>query len=252
MRKSAATVNAPRPALPVLVLGMHRSGTSCLTGCLEEAGLWLGSVNTAAPFNRKGNREHEALRDLQESILRRSGGAWDAPPAAVVWRPREKREILALLSGFSGNRRWGVKDPRSLLMLDQWHEILDFERVGTFRHPAEVASSLIRRAQAWGQPMEREAALSLWARYNRCLLDEYRRRPFPVLHFGAADYEADLRRAAKALDLDPPQRFSFFETQLRHERDSEPLVPSSLQGLWAELQACAARWPADIERHAHC
>jgi len=29
---------------PILILGMHRSGTSCLAGCLEEAGLYLGDV----------------------------------------------------------------------------------------------------------------------------------------------------------------------------------------------------------------
>jgi len=32
----------------VLILGMHRSGTSCLAGSLQEAGLYLGEVNTAA------------------------------------------------------------------------------------------------------------------------------------------------------------------------------------------------------------
>jgi len=43
---------------PILILGMHRSGTSCLAGCLEEAGLYLGDVNLKAGFNKKGNREN--------------------------------------------------------------------------------------------------------------------------------------------------------------------------------------------------
>lgn len=31
-----------KPSL--IVFGMHRSGTSCLTGTLEEAGVYLGEV----------------------------------------------------------------------------------------------------------------------------------------------------------------------------------------------------------------
>ena len=33
---------------PVAVIGMHRSGTSCLAGCLEDLGLNLGDVITEA------------------------------------------------------------------------------------------------------------------------------------------------------------------------------------------------------------
>ena len=49
----------------VLVLGMHRSGTSCLAGSLQQAGLELGDVFTSNPFNKKGNREH---RDVMTSL----------------------------------------------------------------------------------------------------------------------------------------------------------------------------------------
>ncbi len=31
----------------IAVLGMHRSGTSCLTGLLEQAGVFLGPVITS-------------------------------------------------------------------------------------------------------------------------------------------------------------------------------------------------------------
>jgi hypothetical protein len=41
---------------PIIILGMHRSGTSLVAGCLEAAGLYLGPVNNYAPFNKKGKQ----------------------------------------------------------------------------------------------------------------------------------------------------------------------------------------------------
>ena len=67
-----------RPRRVVCVLGMHRSGTSCLAGSLEQQGLFLGDVNTAAPWNRRGNRESFAMMDFQTAILEASGG-WLVP-----------------------------------------------------------------------------------------------------------------------------------------------------------------------------
>jgi hypothetical protein len=71
----------------VLILGMHRSGASCLAGSLQEAGLYLGEVKTAAPHNAKGNRESRAIMALQDDLLRANGGDWDTPPEQVVWQP---------------------------------------------------------------------------------------------------------------------------------------------------------------------
>ena len=49
----AAFMSEPKPVLKsqqvVVILGMHRSGTSLLTGTLQEAGLVLGDVVTSAP-----------------------------------------------------------------------------------------------------------------------------------------------------------------------------------------------------------
>ena len=65
---------------PIVMLGMHRSGTSVLAGSLHEAGLALNDVVTQAPHNRKGNRESRAIMFMQEDLLKCNGGAWDDPP----------------------------------------------------------------------------------------------------------------------------------------------------------------------------
>ena len=69
----------------IVILGMHRSGTSCLAGTLQEAGLYLGEVHTENPFNRKGNRENPSIMALHEDILAHSEGSWHQPPAGCHW-----------------------------------------------------------------------------------------------------------------------------------------------------------------------
>ena len=53
---------------PVAIVGMHRSGTSCLAGCLEDLGLTLGKVNRAAPHNLKGNNENPRFWDRKSVV----------------------------------------------------------------------------------------------------------------------------------------------------------------------------------------
>ena len=69
----------------VIVVGMHRSGTSMLTGTLREVGLSMGGVNTKAPHNVKGNMEHPVIMHMQEDLLKKNGGAWHDPPKDIEW-----------------------------------------------------------------------------------------------------------------------------------------------------------------------
>lgn len=52
----------------VIVLGMHRSGTSCLTGLLQQAGVALGNVVKEAAHNKKGNRFDFFDNELRHQI----------------------------------------------------------------------------------------------------------------------------------------------------------------------------------------
>ncbi|HHL42269.1 MAG TPA: sulfotransferase family protein, partial [Hellea balneolensis] len=102
-------------AQPVLILGMHRSGTSCLAGCLQEAGLYLGAVNTKAGFNTKGNREYRAVMELHEHLLNQNNASWDHPPATPVnWQDNELSALIKIAVEFPTHQIWGAKDPRTL------------------------------------------------------------------------------------------------------------------------------------------
>ena len=81
----------------ICVLGMHRSGTSCVTGSLQQAGLFLGDCHTWNPHNTKGNRENQDFVDLNDAVLAFNNGAWDKPPKKSVWLPEQLKKAEVLL-----------------------------------------------------------------------------------------------------------------------------------------------------------
>src|SRR5262245_58332517 len=153
-------------ARTITVLGMHRSGTSCLVGLLEQAGVFLGDVSRKNRWNVKGNGENYRIMALHDELLKVNGGTWDSPPAAVVWPDDLKLQRDEIIASYATSPLWGFKDPLTLLTLDSWIEALPgLELVGIFRHPVAVAESLRRR-----NAFSIERGLDLWTTYNDRLL----------------------------------------------------------------------------------
>ena len=168
----------------VVVLGMHRSGTSLLTGSLEAAGLYLGNVVNAAPHNLKGNKENEAIRDLNDALFAKQGTAWNAPPnRQLPWDRNARAQARALIQPYlDGGQPWGFKDPRTVWTVEGWMEVLPTPRlIGVFRHPSLVTRSLVARGGALS--VTEAEAIELWCAYNRELINLRRRYGFPLLHF---------------------------------------------------------------------
>ena len=225
----------------VFILGMHRSGTSCLAGCLEECGLALGAVNRRAPYNKKGNNENPRVMELHDALLRHNGGSWDRPPERLAWTAEHGRRRDEILSEYRGLRVFGIKDPRTLLTLDFWLEPgLERSFVATFRHPLAVAASLARRNR-----FSAARGLELWTTYNRLLLRWRERLSFELVRFDLPprQYQASVAGAARALGLDPPsdpEGFGFFEPALRRDvPDRGPLPPETAE-IYVELQRSSA------------
>lgn len=227
---------------PIFIMGMHRSGTSCLAGCLEEAGLYLGEVNRWAPFNQKGNNENREIMDLNDAVLADNNAAWDRPPSGpVTWAPQHLDTLAQIIDRYPTDRVWGMKDPRTLLTLEGWLEVIRPRFVGTFRHPDEVRASLQRRAEKWGASMSDDHAYGVWMAYNSALLALHKRQAFPVLNFSVdlERYKASLVRALDHLDLDSASyRFQFLEEGLKNENASGAL-PDRCAEIWEKLNEIA-------------
>lgn len=228
---------ATRPAASgaVMVLGMHRSGTSFLTGSLQLAGLDLGKHSTWNRHNRQGNRENPDIMAFHDMVLARRGAAWDnPPPEPVVWTTAESREAAAILACYDADR-WGFKDPRALLMTAAWESMLpSVAFIGIFRTPAAVAASLAARGR-----MQFPRALELWADYNTRLLALHRRRTFPLLCFDDPEpvLHQRLDRALHAVGLEPLGDRRFFTAELKHHGNPPAPLPPAIDRLYRELRA---------------
>ena len=227
---------AAKRAKIVAILGMHRSGTSWLAGALQESGLELGDVNTDAPNNTKGNREHNKIRTIHEGVLRENGGSWRNPPATVTWSRMRREQLHDVIEEMStATQLWGFKDPRTLLVLDEWHkQARNFVAVGIYRHPAAVVRSLRARHEDFTE----DDALDLWNAYNEQLLAEHARRAFPLIRFDVAPerLETELASIRSYLGVgDPSAGDDFFDRSLVHNTDDPP-VPDRVADVWRELE----------------
>lgn len=142
----------------VIVLGMHRSGTSAVAGALSLIGVEFGSkLLPAEPFNPKGFFEHVDILNINNEILRTLNSSFeDIAPLAPEWHKSVyilpfKEKLKEIISrDFHGVLVFGFKDPRvSILMplyLDLTREMnLDVRFVVCERPDVEIALSLKER-----------------------------------------------------------------------------------------------------------
>jgi len=168
-------VTAPRNAV-FAVSGMHRSGTSFVASVLPALGVSLGDgtrLMRAGPDNPAGYFEVQAMLELNEELLARLGGAWDAPPRLDPgWETAAALDDLRARAARVVDEQFGAgaerppliafKDPRLSLLLPFWQSVVPIATtVVLVRDPREVAASLEVRNYSVPRPQ----AAGLWLRY---------------------------------------------------------------------------------------
>lgn len=141
----------------ICVLGMHRSGTSLVTGLLRMVGIYLGSDDEMYPpgkGNPKGHWENMTSKKINEDLLREFGGAGDNPPyfppnwfrqKGVVSEIR-RRGVNFINKMNEKSKIWAWKDPRTSLTLEFWKDLLpNVYYIIPLRDPMAVAKSLEAR-----------------------------------------------------------------------------------------------------------
>lgn len=143
----------------IVVLGMHRSGTSALMGVLHRLGVEVGPRLLPAQegVNERGFWEHTELVEVHDRLLRRLDSSWDdvCPLPEAWWASPTvapfRQEIMQILQrDFADQPLWGLKDPRLCRLLPLWRDIFTAFRcqvscVIITRHPHEVVCSLAQR-----------------------------------------------------------------------------------------------------------
>jgi len=146
----------------VVLLGMHRSGTSLTASILQALGVDFGDDFIATNENNpKGYFENAAISRahirLNRLVKRRpfsAAGLVEYPQA--FWHSHhalefiDEVEMLVRKTLADINGIWGFKDPHTIKLLPLWQVV--FERLGVtpvyilaIRHPTEVAASAVKR-----------------------------------------------------------------------------------------------------------
>lgn len=236
------TVSAGSKPLMLLVLGMHRSGTSLTARMLE----CLGGVNSrnlvpAAQDNPKGFFEDgDIVRFNQEVLLPRLGREWH-DLEGVDWNllgeaDRAQLESHAediLRANYSTQNAISIlKDPRLAILLPFWIPVLscagyDPRVVGVVRDPVCVARSLADRN---GLPLNH--GYMMYLVYWLGIISAAEKLPCYLLSFDELieSPEKTIRKTAACLDLGLPEDFderleefagSHVDATLRHYRPEE-------------------------------
>ena len=164
---------AERPGL--IVLGMHRSGTSAITGTLRLCGAWVGEeaeLTGANKENPRGFWERRDTRNICDRLLHSAGANWwdiaqfepgNIPEDVLA---EERSKLASVISSLRAHGTWVLKEPRLCLLLPALRDYLaNVICVHVFRNPLEVARSLQTR-NGFGIG----AGLALWEAYNRSAL----------------------------------------------------------------------------------
>ncbi|WP_196757071.1 glycosyltransferase [Prochlorococcus marinus] len=198
----------------ILVVGMHRSGTSLLGSILETLGVAMpGPLIPGDIHNPDGYFERSDITALQEELLIDLGRWWPSAaglqPLANDWMesPRAQRAancLKRLLSAdlHSQTNSWAIKDPRTSLLLPLWKEVcneltIPLKLLLAVRNPAEVVVSLVER-DGGTAAMDEQRASGLWLRHHQQLLHDSDGLPLYVLDYGRwfSDAEAQIEALA--------------------------------------------------------
>lgn len=233
----APATEQPRQAL--LIIGMHRSGTSALTGVLHQLGVAMPSgLMPPAPDNPTGFWESVELSRIHDSALAAAGTRWDTPaPIPSDWFVSDeaadfRTQIQAVLErDFADCSLFAIKDPRICLLFPLWEQVLQqlkctIRTILPIRHPEGTIASLMARNQ-----MSPQRAQLLWLSY--VLLSERVTRNLPRAFVRYDDLLADWRSTLASIEANLgwqlPARTAdieanidnFLQANLRHHQPSD-------------------------------
>jgi len=269
MQKLQATLREVKTPLPsrrqaILVLGMHRSGTSALGGVVSMLG--AAAPKTLLPANGgnpRGYWESLPLERANNDLLASAGSRWDDWRALnPQWIDSEvakhfRRRIIEIIADeFASEPLFFIKDPRMCRLVPLMLSILSELNVSPvaflpLRNPLEVAHSLKRRDEI---PLPK--SLLLWLRH---VLDaEHHSRNIPRYFLPheelLVDWRFHMNRAAEKTGVVWPARSAssdatieqFLTMDLHRERSTledirtHPNITSLVRATYDALSTIAA------------
>lgn len=234
-----------------VVTGMHRSGTSAISGLLNKCDLSLGPndnllfKNAPLSENQKGHFENQSVVYINEIILKTANGSWSNLPSQKTINDKgeiNRERIIHFANTFPGAL---VKDPRLCLTINIWKKYCKRIKniVICVRHPLGVANSLKERDNI---PIAQ--GVQLWYDYNTMLINNIKNFPAVIVNYDNLSHHLhdDLYSIIKILGITITKKEmikkieGFFDTSLNHnpitEIDINPL-PAKVKELYQHLKS---------------
>jgi len=259
-KQVSSNVNAAEPTA-VVVLGMHRSGTSAFARVASLLGCELPkNLMPADEGNDLGHWESNAVTALNERLLASAGSKWDDwTPLNQGWEKSavspaflaEAQEVLR--DDYAQAPLFVLKDPRICRLAPFWLKAI--KAIGAraviafpLRNPYEVSNSLGARDGS-----DQGFGLLLWLRH--VLEAEAATRELPRHFFTfqqlLADWGEVIDRFEKTTDMRFPRRSVAVEAEIAaflsedawHERESATTALNAAAPQWVrETYAILKRW----------
>jgi len=219
----------------VVVLGMHRSGTSFLTKSLELLGVGLGDrLMEPAGDNPKGFWDDQEVVDINIEILKTQDADFadlrfklPTKDSESTLQPLFDRAVTLVSNRISTFSRWAFKDPRTCRTIAFWRAAIEAagaspKFVIAIRNPLEVAASLRSRNE-----LPTIHGLYSWLQHTIPAFTETQGFPRVVVEYEEilSDPRKQLARIGNALSLPLPNHDSpemqaysqdFLDTSMRH------------------------------------
>ena len=227
----------------IVILGMGRSGTSFVTGCLAKCGVYVDEVSDKF--------EHTQSRVINDTILRELYGARHGLPYGKlprrdiqlpeVWhnKAQEFIDYMERRAQEAGAfKYWTFKDPRTTILHSLWISHFDVI-VGIFRSPEQVVESFLVRKWITGWRRKR-IALEYWIRFNLSLLDVWKhwhvQKPFLVMDYNA-DIPDQLKKLCEELELPLSEdALGYYDQERNHFSDAPRLNDSQAARVYQSLR----------------
>jgi hypothetical protein len=181
---------------------MHRSGTSLVMSWLERCGVQVsnGHLVPSSIGNKRGHFEDVDFVELHISAINQ------VFPQAKGWVITSKDQLSSICLDVVRQQKliqtrnnaysiWGWKDPRTVLFLEDWRQLIpDLKVLMIWRPCSIVVDSLMRRNH---QRKEKVVwisfinAIKLWKLSNTLMLDYYIRYPQNSLLFSLDTVKTD-------------------------------------------------------------
>jgi hypothetical protein len=171
---------------PIIIIGMHRAGTSLLTELLQKMGVFIGN-------DLDDNFESQFFCNLNIWAFKQTGAEWDNPynmrfidneiadglsenfDRHLHSRHMKKNYGKAFAKLKNTDSFWAWKDPRNTFTLNLWQRIFPAAKIlHIYRNPIDVAESLRKREQYFRDLRDSKTRTGLRKKYHEYFLTSKR------------------------------------------------------------------------------